>query len=76
MTEHYSTLMGIARGYQRSQALAVAAELGIADLLRDGPRSADDLAAATGTDPRSLYRLLRALASIGVSRRACTAVSR
>ena len=66
MTEHYSTLMGIARGYQRSQALAVAAELGIADLLRDGPRSADDLAAATGTDPRSLYRLLRALASIGV----------
>jgi hypothetical protein len=66
VTEHYSTLMGIARGYQRSQALAVVAELGIADLLRDGPRSADDLAAATGTDPRSLYRLLRALASIGV----------
>jgi hypothetical protein len=64
--QHLSTLMGIARGYQRSQALAVAAELGIADLLRDGPRRIDDLAAATGTDDRALYRLLRALASIGV----------
>jgi hypothetical protein len=33
VAQHYATLMGIARGYQRSQALAVAAELGIADLL-------------------------------------------
>src|SRR5690606_5625992 len=42
------------------------ANLGIADLLKDGPRSADDLARATGTHSRSLYRLLRALASVGV----------
>ena len=64
--EHYATLMGIARGYQRSQALAVAAELGIADLVGNGPRSATDLATATETNAASLYRLLRALASIGV----------
>lgn len=53
-------------GYQRSRALTVAAELGIADLLRDGPRGVDDLAASTGTQAPTLYRLLRALASIGV----------
>lgn len=61
-------LLGIVRGYQRSRALTVAAELGIADLLRDGPRGVDDLAAATGTHPPTLYRVLRALASIGVFR--------
>jgi hypothetical protein len=66
VAEHYATLMGIARGYQRSQALAVAAELGIADLVGAGSRSAAELAAATGTDAGALYRLLRALASIGV----------
>jgi DNA-binding IclR family transcriptional regulator len=44
----------------------VAATLGIADLLEEGPRSVDDLAEATGTDASALYRLLRALASIGV----------
>lgn len=50
-------------GYRVSQALSVVARLGIADLLRDGPRSIDDLAAATHTHARSLYRLLRVLAS-------------
>lgn len=59
-------LMAIASGYQRSRALMVAAELGIADLLRDGPRSVEDLAAATATHASTLYRLLRALASVGV----------
>ena len=44
----------------------MAAELGVADLLRDGPRGVDDLAATTSTDPRALYRLLRALAAVGV----------
>ena len=62
----FTELIGIARGYQRSQALAVAARLRIADVLAGGPRSADDLALATETDPSTLYRLLRALASIGV----------
>src|SRR5688572_4545285 len=53
-------------GYWLSQALYVAAKLGLADLLKDGPRTADELALATKTHPRSLYRLLRALASVGV----------
>ena len=59
-------LLAIVRGYQRSRAVTVAAELGIADLLRGGPRGVDDLAAATSTDAATLYRLLRALAAIGV----------
>jgi hypothetical protein len=53
-------------GYQVSQALHVAAALGLADLLAAGPQSSEDLAAACGAHPDSLYRLLRALATIGV----------
>jgi DNA-binding IclR family transcriptional regulator len=53
-------------GYKVSQAIHVAATLGIADLLADGPRGSDDLAAATETHPGSLHRLLRALAAVGV----------
>jgi hypothetical protein len=37
-------MMGLINGYQISQALHVVATLGIADLLRDGPRSSDALA--------------------------------
>jgi hypothetical protein len=59
-------LRRLANGYQVSQAIHVAATLGIADLLADGPRSSDELAARTDTDPRALYRLLRALAAVGV----------
>jgi hypothetical protein len=49
-----------------SRAIYVAAKLQIADLLVDGPRAAEELAAATGVAPRPLYRLLRALAGVGV----------
>jgi len=49
-----------------SQALHVAAKLGIADLLADGPVDCEDLAAATDTHAPALQRLLRALASVGV----------
>jgi hypothetical protein len=55
-------------GYQVSQALHVAATLGIADVLKDGPRTVDDLAQVTDTDRAALVRLLRALASVGVFR--------
>ena len=61
-------LRRLVNGYQVSQAIHVAAVLGIADLLVDGARGSDELAAATDTDPRSLYRLLRALAAVGVLR--------
>ena len=61
-------LLDLVNGFRVSQAIQVAATLGIADLLKNGARSSDDLAAATGTHPRSLYRVLRALASVGVFR--------
>jgi hypothetical protein len=61
-------LRRLVNGFQVSQAIYVAATLGIADFLAGGPRSSDELAAETGADPRSLYRLLRALASVGVFR--------
>src|SRR5262245_51710972 len=59
-------LLQLVTGYWVSQSIYVAAKLGIADLLKDGPKDDDDLAKATGTHVRCLYRLLRALASIGV----------
>jgi hypothetical protein len=62
----FAKLMDIVVGYQRSRALTVATELGIADLLRDGSRPIAELAHATRTHEPTLYRLLRALASIGV----------
>src|SRR5215203_5461184 len=49
-----------------SQAIYVAAKLGIADLLESGPRSSENLAHATGVHPHALYRVLRALASVGI----------
>jgi SAM-dependent methyltransferase len=61
-------LLRMGFGFAVAQALHVAAELGIADLLHDGPRSAEDLALATRTDAAALYRVLRFLASEGVFR--------
>lgn len=60
------TLRRLVNGYQVTQAIHVAATLGIADLLRDGPRSSDELAAATETHGPSLHRVLRALAALRV----------
>jgi hypothetical protein len=56
----------MATGYWVSQAIYVAAKLGIADLLKDGPQSYVALAAATGSDAPSLFGVMRALASVGV----------
>jgi len=49
-----------------ARSLGLVADLGIADLLRDGPRAIEALARATGSHPRALYRVMRALAGIGV----------
>src|SRR4051794_29516229 len=62
----HDQLARLLSGYWYTQAVYVAAQLSVAELLQDGPRSAQELAQATGTHPRALYRLLRALASIGV----------
>jgi hypothetical protein len=61
-----TALMRLINSYQVSQALHVAAMLGVADRLKDGPQACDSLAQACGAHPRSLYRLLRALAAVGV----------
>jgi len=53
-------------GFRNTQMIYVAVKLGIADLLKDGPKEVESLAQATGTDAPSLYRLLRALASVGI----------
>jgi hypothetical protein len=52
-------------GIHISRCVYAAAELGIADLLGDGPQSSQELAAATGTHEPSLYRVLRVLAALG-----------
>ena len=54
------------RGALATRALAIAADLRIADALAEGPRPVDELAREVGADPGTLQRLLRALASDGV----------
>ncbi|MCL4395382.1 MAG: acetylserotonin O-methyltransferase [Chloroflexi bacterium] len=56
----------IAAGYQLSQMVYVAAELGLADRMKDGPVRTADLANTTGAHPDRLGRLLRGLAAAGI----------
>lgn len=56
----------LVNGYQMTQAISVAATLGLADLMTDSPQTSEDLAAKAGVHADALYRLLRALASIGL----------
>lgn len=59
-------MLQLITGYRVTQLLYVAAKLGIADLLVDGPKTAEELAAAAEVHADTLYRALRALASLGV----------
>ncbi len=63
---HGPTLGEMITGYWTTQAVYVAAKLGISDLLQAGPQTSEQLAAETKTHAPSLFRLLRALASLGV----------
>ena len=49
-----------------TQALSVVARFGVADHMATGPKTAAELAAATGLNPGHLYRVMRALAGLGV----------
>ena len=60
------TVLGIARGYQLSQALYVAAKLGLADVLDPQPLAAEAIARAVGARASQLRRVLRALVAAGV----------
>jgi hypothetical protein len=59
-------LWRLMKGCMATQALHVAAALGIADRLENGARPVADLAAEAGADADALYRFLRALANEGV----------
>jgi O-methyltransferase domain/Dimerisation domain len=60
------TLMQMITGAWVSQAIYVAAKLKIADFLKDGAKSSEELATLTQVDANSLYRILRALSSMGI----------
>ena len=61
-----AVLMQMMDGIKVTQLIYVAAKLGLADLMVDGPRSSEELAAALDVHPGALYRVLRALASVGI----------
>lgn len=64
--DQLQALLDLVFGYMPSRVVHVAADLGLADLLSDGPRTSDDLASATGMHAAALYRLLRTLAYLGI----------
>lgn len=59
-------MLQIITNFWTTRAVYVFAKLGIADLLKSGPKSSQELAESTGMHAPSLYRLLRALASAGM----------
>ena len=69
-------LLSLTTGHWNMQGIFVAARLGIADLLRDGPQSSAALAESAPANPRALCRLLRALSSVGIFYEAMMAVLR
>jgi hypothetical protein len=63
-------MLQLISGFWISRAVYVIAKLGIPDLMKSGPKTAEELASATQIHAPSLFRLLRALASVGVLRSA------
>jgi hypothetical protein len=59
-------LIQMATGCWLSRLVWMAANLGIADHLANGAKSAAEIAGSTRTNPRALYRFLRTLASFGI----------
>jgi O-methyltransferase domain/Dimerisation domain len=63
---HSAAMLQMIAGFRISRAIYVAANLRLADLVQDGPKSSEELAEATGTHAPSLYRIMRVLASAGI----------
>jgi ubiquinone/menaquinone biosynthesis C-methylase UbiE len=61
-----AVLLNFITGFWSSRAVYIIAKLGIPDLLTDGAKSAEELASATDTHAPALYRILRALTSLGI----------
>lgn len=66
LTSQVPPIFRMATAYWASQAVYVAAKLGIADVLSEGPHSCEEIANTVHADSESLYRLMRALAALGV----------
>ncbi|TQN28435.1 O-methyltransferase [Haloactinospora alba] len=64
--EHAYGLLEMDDQLIHARAVQIVAELGIADLLADGPRSSEEIAAATSSDPDACYRMLRMLTTRGI----------
>jgi O-methyltransferase domain/Dimerisation domain len=62
----HEQILAITAGFWQSRALAVAAELELAEFLAEGPLHIDVLASRTKTHSQTLFRLLRALETLGV----------
>lgn len=56
----------IAKGQLITQSISIVVNLNIADYLKDGPKSVEELAKKTNSHPDSLYRILRMLSGIGI----------
>lgn len=61
-----AVVMQMTSGYWLTQLIYAAAKLSIADLLKDGPKSCEEIASSTGTNAQSVYRVMRTLASVGI----------
>lgn len=59
-------IFDIITGFWLSRMICETARLGLADLVKDGPKSVAELAVATGAHERSLYRVMRVLSSVGI----------
>src|SRR5437764_484332 len=62
-------LFDLVQSHRVTALIHIAARLGLAELLRDGPQPLGALAAATGADEGALGRLLTALSTIGICSR-------
>ncbi len=68
MTDDRTRVLGMITGAWQTQVIHVAVSLRLPDRLAEGETSSAALAEATGSHPRTLRRLLRALAALGLCR--------
>jgi O-methyltransferase domain len=66
LPSHQADMLRMLYGAQTAQVIYVAARLGVADLLADGPRASTELAPVAGVDESILRRVLRGLVSLGL----------
>ena len=67
-------LIQMGTGGAVANVVHIAAKLGLADKLADGPKSAVELAGPLALHAPSLHRLMRTMASLGLHRRRTTAI--